>query len=74
MEPKGFLIYPNKGIACALSNNYGHEQYPFDNLLQNNYAYGVYKILSSMYCFLSRFELLFFGGKKRFFCLSAWLE
>jgi hypothetical protein len=46
MEPKGFLIYINNGIACALSNNYGHEQYPFDNLLQNNYNHGVYKIPS----------------------------
>jgi hypothetical protein len=24
MELKGFLIYPNRGIACAL-NNYGHK-------------------------------------------------
>jgi hypothetical protein len=24
MEPKGFIIYPNSGIACALSN-FGHK-------------------------------------------------
>jgi hypothetical protein len=47
MEPKGFLIYPNKGIACALlSSNFGHEKYPSNNLLQNNYAHGVCKIPS----------------------------
>jgi hypothetical protein len=27
MEPKGFLIYPNRGIAHALSSNFKHEQY-----------------------------------------------
>jgi hypothetical protein len=46
MEPKRFLIYANRGIACALSSDFGHEQYPLDNLLQNNYAHGVYKIPS----------------------------
>jgi hypothetical protein len=35
MEPKGFLIYPNRGITCALSN-FGHKQYPSKNLDQNN--------------------------------------
>jgi hypothetical protein len=46
MQAKGFLIYPNRGIACALNNNSRHEQHPFDNLLQNNYTHGVYKIPS----------------------------
>jgi len=46
MESKGFLIYANRGIACALSSNFGHEQYPSNNLLQNNYTHGVYKIPS----------------------------
>jgi hypothetical protein len=45
MEPKGFLIYPKRGIAHALSN-FGHEQYPFDSLHQKNSFHGVYKILS----------------------------
>jgi hypothetical protein len=45
MEPKGFMGYLERGIACEF-NSYGHEQYPFDNLFQNNYAHGVYKILS----------------------------
>jgi len=44
MEPKGFLICPNKGIACAL-NNFGHKQY----LSQNNSIHGVYIILSKGY-------------------------
>ncbi len=35
MEPKGFIIYPNRGIACAL-RNYGHKQYPSNSLDQNN--------------------------------------
>jgi hypothetical protein len=41
MDPKGFLIYYNKGIACALSN-YGHKQYPSNNLDPNNSINGVY--------------------------------
>lgn len=45
MEPKGFLIYPNRGIACALSN-YRHKQYPSSNLDQNNSIHGVYRIPS----------------------------
>jgi hypothetical protein len=46
MEPKGFLIYPNRSIAQALSNNFGHEQYPFNTMYQKHFAHGVYKILS----------------------------
>jgi hypothetical protein len=42
MEPKGFLIYPCGGIIFAL-NNYGHNQYPFNSLDQNNSIHGVYK-------------------------------
>jgi hypothetical protein len=45
MEPKGFLIYLNRGIACAL-NNYKHKQYLFNNLNKNNSIHGVYKIPS----------------------------
>jgi hypothetical protein len=45
MEPKGFLIYLNGGIAFAL-NNYGHKQYPSNNLDQNNSIHGVYIIPS----------------------------
>jgi hypothetical protein len=53
------------GIARALSN-YGHKQYPFNSLDQNNSIHGVYTILSWGYCFPSRFELNFFGVKKGF--------
>jgi hypothetical protein len=35
MEVKVFLIYCNKGIACALSN-YGHKQYPSNKMDENN--------------------------------------
>jgi hypothetical protein len=45
MEPKGFLIYPNRGIACTL-NNYGHKKYPSNSLYQKNSIHGVYKIPS----------------------------
>jgi hypothetical protein len=44
MEPNGFLIYPIRGIAETLNSNYGHEQYPFDDLYQKTFAHGVYKI------------------------------
>jgi hypothetical protein len=45
MEPKGFRIYFNKGITCAL-NNYGHKHYPSNSLDQNNSINGVYKLPS----------------------------
>ncbi len=45
MEPKGFMGYLKRGSACEL-NNFGHEQFPFDNLNQNNLIHGVYKIPS----------------------------
>ncbi len=35
MEPKGFMKYLERGSACEL-NSLRHEQYPFDNLNQNN--------------------------------------
>jgi len=35
MELKGFIGYPERGSACEL-NNFGHEQYPFNNPNQNN--------------------------------------
>ncbi len=41
IEPQGFLGYPIRGIACALSIP-KHEQCPFDSLDQNNLARGVY--------------------------------
>jgi hypothetical protein len=46
MEPKGFLMYPNRDIAQGLSSNYRHEQYLFDSLYQICFAHGVYKIPS----------------------------
>jgi hypothetical protein len=41
MEPKGFIIYLDKGIARAL-NNFAHKQYPSNSLNQNNLINGVY--------------------------------
>jgi hypothetical protein len=41
IEPKGFLGYPTRDIACAL-NIACHKQYPFDSIDQNNLAHGVY--------------------------------
>ncbi len=38
-----FLGYIKRGIACSL-NLFGHEQYPFDNLDQNNSTHGVYSV------------------------------
>ncbi len=43
MEPKGFMGYLKRGNACELSS-FGHEQYPSDNLNQNNWAHGVYRL------------------------------
>jgi len=40
MEPKGFMGYHERGNACELSS-FGHEQYPFDSLNQNNWDYGL---------------------------------
>ncbi len=40
-QPKGFMGYATRGNACALSIP-KHEQYPFDNLNQNNLAHGLY--------------------------------
>jgi hypothetical protein len=41
IEPKGFMGYSTKGIACALSIP-RYEYYPFDTLDQNNLTHGVY--------------------------------
>ncbi len=43
MEPKGFLIYLNRGIACALKK-FKHKQYPSNILDQSNSIHGVYRI------------------------------
>jgi len=43
MESNVFLGYLGKGIACSLSL-FGHEQYPFNSLYQNNLAHGVYNV------------------------------
>jgi hypothetical protein len=42
---KEIIIYPNRGITCAL-NNYRPKQYASNNLDQNNSIHGVYKIPS----------------------------
>jgi hypothetical protein len=70
IEPKGILIYLNKGITFALSN-FGHKQYPSNSLDQNNSIHGVYKILYEGIIFFFRFELLIFRGKEIFFALGA---
>jgi hypothetical protein len=44
MEPNVFLGYLERGIASILSN-FGHDQYPFDSLDQNNSTHVVYNIL-----------------------------
>ncbi len=35
MEPKGLMGYLKRGSACELDSS-KHEQYPFDNLNQND--------------------------------------
>jgi len=71
MEPKGILIYLNRGITFALSN-FGHKQYPSNSLDQNNSIHGVYKILYEGIIFLFKFEQLIFQGKEIFFLL--WVQ
>jgi hypothetical protein len=43
MEPNVFLRYPKRGIPHSL-NLFGHEQYPFNSLDQNNLTHGVYNV------------------------------
>jgi hypothetical protein len=43
MEPNVFMKYLKRGIAGVLSS-FGHDQYPFDNLNQNNSAHGAYNV------------------------------
>jgi hypothetical protein len=45
---------PQGNIIGAL-NSFGHEQYPFDSLDQNNSAHGVYSVTQWGYWDLSRF-------------------
>jgi hypothetical protein len=40
INPKAFLGYLEKGTATSL-HPFGHEQYPFDNVGQNELAHGV---------------------------------
>ncbi len=44
MEPNVFLGYFKKGITGIL-NSFGHEQYSFDHLNQNNSNHGVYSVV-----------------------------
>ncbi len=44
MEPNVFLGYFKRGIVGVLTN-FGHEQYPFKSLNQNNSAHGVYNVM-----------------------------
>jgi hypothetical protein len=44
MEPNVFLGYLKRGIVGGLSS-FGHEQYPFDGLDQNNSTHGVYSVV-----------------------------
>ncbi len=43
MEPKAFMGYLERGIACSLSL-FGHEQYLSNSLDQNNSAHGMYSV------------------------------
>ncbi len=43
MEPNVFLGYLAMGIACSLSL-FRHEQYPSNNLDQNNSVHGFYSV------------------------------
>jgi hypothetical protein len=54
MEPNVFLGYPKRGIAC-LVNPSRHEQYPYNNLNQNNLAHGVTMRLNEGITFLLGF-------------------
>jgi hypothetical protein len=73
MEPKGFLIYLNGGIAFA-SNNFGTNNTPpitWTKIIQ----YMVFiECPHGRIAFLFRFELLIFGGKKRLFSLNVKLK
>jgi hypothetical protein len=44
MEPNVFMGYLVRGIIGVLSS-FGHEQYPFESLDQNNSAHGVYNVM-----------------------------
>jgi hypothetical protein len=55
MEPKGFMAYLKKGSACEL-NIFRHEQYPFDNPNQNNWAHSVCRLPQIGYCFHYKFK------------------
>jgi len=44
MEPNVFMEYFERGITSVL-NSFGHEQYPFNNLDQNNSTHGVYNVV-----------------------------
>jgi len=44
MEPNVFLGYLMRGIASVLSS-FGHEQYPYGSLNQNDSAHGVYSVV-----------------------------
>jgi len=50
MEPKGFMGYLERGIACEL-NSFGQEHYPSNSLNQNNSAHGVYRFLYRLLSF-----------------------
>jgi hypothetical protein len=54
MEPNVFLGYLERGNACLL-NLFGHEQYPFNSLDQNNLAHGVYNVAQWGHYIPSRF-------------------
>jgi hypothetical protein len=54
MEPNVFVVYLEKGNACSLGL-FGHEQYPFKNLHQNNSAHGVYSVAQWGYYICFRF-------------------
>jgi hypothetical protein len=58
----------------ALSNNFGHEQYPSNSMNQNNSTHGVYKYPHEGIVFRQGLNFAFLGVKKGYFVLSARLE
>jgi hypothetical protein len=55
MELKGFMGDSKRSSACELSI-FGHEQYPFNSLNENNYAHGVCRLPQIRYGFPCKFR------------------
>jgi hypothetical protein len=49
IEPKTVMEYLKWGIASSF-HLFGHEQYPFDNITQNDSGQSIYGLSSAWYC------------------------